>query len=447
MQGAGVSNVLSKYGGVYNIDRSLRKDTYYVEHCQPQERYLETYTDSGRSIRINRESDWDYYMYEEIYIEYDDGRYRDSVEGTVIDYTFARDPGDDEICVRDNRGGRVWLYLDEITYWEMSFEEWTPWEDVSGRIVWDDWGPTRKFDEFNYQILSVNCNKSGFDRVMRSYGDDDRYCANGDGGAVLKTRETKGRGPGVLGRGSHETARDSFYEDRDSCNVFVCTARPLSGADHDGKNNKNWRGFFQAEYNDGREPGRLGDGNDYLVYFRDNVDNEVRADVWYPRSTGLRDLISFPEERAIGTLGKLFGGSPEIQLTTIKPVGPARREFSSIGQELWWSGEENRFIMKSQWASYENKPYELGLIWEYEAEGINHVPSKVDGYDILSMTQPYRYYFDIACRFDNDGNSNQGLIPETPFVYRRISNRQYDRFWDSREAIRTLFVRSVSDTQ
>lgn len=444
--GAGVSEVLSKYGGVYNVDRSLRKETYEIEHCQPQERYLETTTDSGRSIRINRESDWDYYMYEEIYIEYRDDWGRNDIEGTVVDYYYGRYPEDDEICVRSDRGGREWILLSDITYWEMTSEEWTPWEDVGGRIVWNNWGPYREYDEFNYQVLSVNCNKDGFDRAMRSYGDRDLSYANGDGGASLKTKETRGAGPGILGRGGHETARDSFYLDGDSCQVFACTADSFPGAYHDGKNNNNKKEYFNAEYKD-RDPEFVNDeaNVNYLVYFRDNEDNDVRADVWYPKATRLSDLISYPEEVAIGTLGRLFGGTPEIELTTIKPKWGGR-EFTDIGErgELWWRGEENSFIMKSQWASYERQPYELGLIWEYEADGINQVPAKVDGYDVKEISQPYYYPFEIACRFENSGNNKKALIPESPFVYGRIRDSQYDRFWNPGHAIRTLFVRSVS---
>lgn len=386
--GAGVSEVLSKYGGVYNIDRSLRKDTYEIEHCQPQTRKLEKVEHRKRFC-------------------------------------------DDDGCWYD--------------YWYTW--EWTPWEDVGGRIVWNSWGPDRDYDEFNYQLLSVNCNKDGFDRAMRSYGDKDLSYANGDGGASLKTIERRGAGPGILGRGGHETARDSFYLDGDSCEVFACTTELFPGASHDGKNNKNNKYFFQAEYNDDREFGKPKDDNNegWLVYFRDNEDNDVRADVWYPKDTRISDLISYPEEVAIGTLGRLFGGTPEIELTTIKPKWGGR-EFTDIGKrgELWWRGEENNFIMKSQWASYKDKPYELGLIWEYEADGINQVPAKVDGYDVKGISQPYHYPFEIACQFENSGDNKEALIPESPFIYGRIKESQYDNFWNPRQAIRTLFVRSVS---
>src|SRR5699024_7302374 len=36
--GSNVSQVLGQYGGVYNVSRKLRKDTYTMKSCQPQTR-------------------------------------------------------------------------------------------------------------------------------------------------------------------------------------------------------------------------------------------------------------------------------------------------------------------------------------------------------------------------------------------------------------------------
>lgn len=396
LENAGVSDVLSKYGGVYNITRSLREDTYKSTNCQPETRGLAKKTGSSSY----------------------------------------------EVCSSTPDGGRS---CSTRTY-NYTYYEWTSWAKSDGRIVWSSSGPTSKTDRYNYQILSVNYNKDGFNRVKDEVGGTVLSLANGDAGAVLQTPERSGAGPGPLGRGTHDTAKSSFYNDGDSLRkAYVCTVAPNSSASNDANNNQGNAHLF-TEYNESAEPGKkygLPNDEGQAVFFRDNNDRQVRADIWYPKPTGKSDLESYSGDPAKRTWTKIYNNpkpTPEIELTKIAPWNAKNDTINYVNSEKGYNGHHNRFLMKSQWTSDEGKPYQVGLNWEYKATGSNIVPKVVDGYKVKSMTGVYEYPFDVYCDFRNATGDYQANVPITPFV-----NGQTSRIWSANDAIRTLFTRSVSD--
>jgi hypothetical protein len=396
LQSAGVSDVLSKYGGVYNIARSLREDTYNSTNCQPQTRHLE------------KKTGWS-------------------------SYTVCRSTPD---------GGRSC----STRRYSYTYYEWTPWKNSGGRIVWSSSGPSSKTDRYNYQILSVNYNRDGFNSVRNSVGGTVLSLANGDAGAVLQTPERSGAGPGPLGRGSHVTAKSSFYNDGDSLRkAYICTVAPNSSASNDANNNQGNAHLF-TEYNESAEPGKkygLPNDEGQLVFFRDNNDRQVRADVWYPRPTGKSDLESYSGNPAKRTWAKIYNNpnpTPEIELTKIAPWNDKNNTIRFVNSEKVYKGNHNKFLIKSQWTSDEGKPYQVGLNWEYKATGYNIVPRIVDGYKVKSMTGVYSYDFDVYCDFKNATGDYQANVPRTPFV-----DGTTGRIWSTNDAIRTLFTRSVSD--
>lgn len=395
LQGAGVSDVLSKYGGVYNIRRSLREDTYNSTNCQPQTRRLEKKT--GHLTYIS--------------------------------------------CKTNSKGERT-CTTERYSY---TYYDWTPWENSGGRIVYTSSGPSSNTEYYNYQLLSVNCNKDGFNSVRSSVGGTVLSLAEGDAGAVLQTPERSGAGPGPLGRGSHVTAKSSFYNDGDSCReAFTCTVARNSSASNDANNNQGNAHLF-TEYKESAEPGKkygLPNDEGQAIFFRDNNDRQVRADVWYPRPTGKSDLESYSGDPAKRTWAKIYNNpnpTPEIELTKIAPWSDKNNTINYVNSEKVYNGHHNRFLMKSQWTSDEGKPYQVGLNWEYKATGYNIVPKIVDGYKVRFMTDKYDYDFDVYCDFRNAAGDYQANVPKKPFV-----NGQTSRIWNA-DAIRTLFTRSVSD--
>lgn len=395
LQSAGVSGILSKYGGVYNIKRSLRKDTYNSTNCQPQTRRLEKKTG----------------------------------------YSSYRS------CKTNSKGERTCT----TKRYSYTYYEWTPWENSGGRIVWSSSGPSSNTEYYNYQLLSVNCNKDGFNSVRSSVGGTVLSLAEGDAGAVLQTPERSGAGPGPLGRGSHVTAKSSFYNDGDSCRkAFTCTVAPSSSASNDANNNQGNEHLF-TEYNESAEPGKkygLPNDEGQVVFFRDNNNRQVRADVWYPRPTGKSDLESYSGDPAKRTWAKIYNNpnpTPEIELTKIAPWSAPNDTINHFSEKVY-DRHHNRFLMKSQWTSDEGKPYQVGLNWEYKATGYNIVPKIVDGYKVKSMTGVNPHHFDVYCDFRNTTGDYQANVPKTPFA-----KGTTDRIWNANNAIRTLFTRSVSD--
>ena len=297
----------------------------------------------------------------------------------------------------------------------------------------------------NSKLLSVNCNKDGFNSVKDKVGGT--VLANGDAGAVLQTPERSGAGPGPLGKGIHVTATSSFYNDGDSCQeAFTCTvAKPKFSASNDANNNQGNNPHLFTEYNESAEPDKkyeLPNDEGQLVFFRDNNDRQVRADVWYPKPTDKPDLESYSGDPAKRTWVKIYNNpkpTPEIELTKIAPWSAKNDTINHFSEKVY-NGHHNRFLMKSQWTSDEGKPYQVGINWEYKATGYNIVPKIVDGYKVKDMTGKYDYDFDVYCDFRNAAGDYQANVPKTPFA-----NGTTGRKWSTDDAIRTLFTRSVSD--
>lgn len=382
LEAMGVSEMLSEHGGVYDITKTLTEETYEAVHCQPQTR---------REIRRCR--------------------------------SFVRSDG--------SRSRSCWTEL-------------TPWENSGGRIVWSTSGPRTNYDYFSYQLLAVNCNKEGFQRaVSQAGGNTSITIGNADGSGFLETPLISGRNAGRLGK-SGETSRYSFYTDGTSCQVFTCVNDVLSSSQHDAKNNIRENPLFTEEFKELSitEHNRTNEDNE-LVFFRDNNDRTVRADVWYVRNTGLRDLMSRPTENAKDTVANLYGGTPELDITTIHPLGYPNGRLTSHGLTNW-NGHHNKFNVRSQWASDDGKPYELGLAWRYKADWANEVAGRADGDKVTGTSRTFSGEFDAVCEFKNE-NSNiaKAQIPNTPHVNRILPNRNI--IWDEEEALRVLFTRSVTN--
>ena len=399
LESGGVSGMLSTHGGVYNVLKTLRRDTYTVEHCQPQTRELEDKTRTEYSNEVTKNPDG-------------------STTTTRVPHTVR-------------------------------YQEWSAWANSGERKLTKVSGPVRTNEYRNYQILSVNCNLDGFNSVKNSTGGDVIAIGNGDGSAALKTPAKLGRTTGNLGK-SGATSTSSFYTDGESCDVFTCTVTPNASVLNDAKNNNGNTNLFGEVLEDGT----VGETNEAgeLVFFRDNEDRQVRADLWYPKATGLADLDANFGSPAKDTFVKVYDDStsghvnptPEIELTTIVPWNkPESYKIGlvDIGGVKRYDDEINRFNIKSQWASEDGAPYQLGVNWEYKATGKNRIPTKVNGESIIS-NKDYDKDFDIHCEFRNETNEYKANIPDRPYAEGGLNAS--DTTWTPSNAIRTLFSRSAS---
>lgn len=380
LEGMGVSEILSRHGGVYEITKVLTKDTYTATHCQPQIREKEKKC------------------------------------GTFVNKNGSTSYG-------------CWTEL-------------TPWKDDGPRMIdstsGQPKGERRKYEYSSYQLFAVNCNESGFNRVRNQVGGT--VITNGKGSGMLKTPARSGPNAGILGKGSHETARAWFYTEGKSCQgVYNCTVERQVGANNDSDNNLNKNPLFTQEVEIDKH-NKVNEDNQ-LVFFRDNNDRTVRADVWYVRNTGQSDLTSYPKDPAKQTYVKLYGGTPELAITTIHPLGMESEYFKPTDPGVKsWNEHINKFNIRSQWASDEGKPYELGINWKYDAKWKNSVPGRVNGDNIIS-NKDYSGSFDVYCEFKNTKGTYPANIPRTPHVNGRNNSPK----WNAKQALRVIFSRAVTN--
>lgn len=376
LDGMGVSSILSHHGGVYEITKTLIKDTYTATHCQPQ--------------------------------------IREKIEKCD---TFYRSDG--------SKYKKCWTEL-------------TPWKDDGPRMIDSTSKKPSEKEHSSYQLFAVNCNEKGFNEVKKEVGGT--VITNGKGSGMLKTPTISRPNAGILGKGSHETARAGFYTDGTSCQeVYNCTVERQIGANNDSDNNLNENPLFTQEVKIDTH-NKVNEDNQ-LVFFRDNNDRTVRADVWYVKDTGQSDLTSYPRDPAKQTYVNLYGGTPELAITTIHPLGMESEYFKPTNSGVKsWNEHINKFNIRSQWASDEGKPYELGINWKYDAKWNNTVPGRVNGDNIIS-NKDYSDSFDVYCEFKNIKGTYPANIPKTPHV-NGSNNRPK---WDAKQALRVIFSRAVTN--
>lgn len=396
--GSNVSQVLGQYGGVYNVSRKLRKDTYTMKSCQPQARVKVEQTGT-KTVPI----------------------------------------------VTKNPDGTTSTTNKTVTY---KYLEWGPWSNKGGRKITSISAATT-YEDSTYQILSVNCNIPGFNAVKDSIeGETVRALSDGRG-AYLKTANKSGTAFGDLGKPTHTTGKSSFYTDGPSCNFTCVVDKQPDTSTSDAKNNRS-ESLDKFNFTEVLKDSQVGYPNNdgRLVFFRDNENREIRADVWYPRATGRQDISV--EQKAKNTVAKIYNNpdpTPEIELTTIIPSASNSPldKITSINSEKKYPGEINKFNVKSQWASDTNKPYRIGLNWIYQGTGNSRVPSKLNGTSIVD-DKTNSYKFDVICDFKNSTGSFIANSPQAPFVGTAHAIGKVSPKWDANQAIRALFTRSVSDT-
>lgn len=329
------------------------------------------------------------------------------------------------------------------------------------QAVWGDWVNDGELEiekittkdltpeTYSYQILGVNCNVPGVEEVKKVHNiEKDHSYGNGQASALLQTTVRKGTDfpLGTVNDGlGGATATDSFYTDGPSCQeqfANACVSKKLdASAKNDANNNLQINPLFTHE--DETEHGYPND-KDELVFFRDNEDRTVRADVWYPKNMSESGLITKQNEPAEKTIVKLYdGGTPEIDITTIETSTGSKKEtkIDKFNENFTINGHVNKFNMKSQWASDEDKPYELGIDWVYKAEAENNIPTKLNGYELVDTGTYTADPFEVHCQFMNNKGEYAAQIPKNPFIDSKVANFKFNED----NAIRALFSRSVSD--
>lgn len=325
---------------------------------------------------------------------------------------------------KDKDGGETLTKKETIT-----------WHDVGPRIIKSMSGPRTSTKLFNYQNLVLNCNKGVFDSIPGT----NRSVGDGTASGYLETAKVSGtRGPLESYRALY---RRNTYTDGPSCREsLTCTSERLSGSANDAKNNRGTTPKFTSIDENG-EHGEPKDKHE-LVFFRDNKDREVRADLWYPRlSRSVSDVDAKVGSTPFRTEARLYSGSPDIGITTIAPWENKDSKFTSNPGYKEWGGEVNKFTMKTQWASNDGKPYQLGVNWRYHVTMKNRAPATATSHGITGRRDYAQHNVNAICEFKNDNSNHHPSIPDTPFSNPSGAS---EMFTGEGNAIRTLFNRSKS---
>lgn len=436
----GSDDDFSQYGGIFDVIRTHKKYKVKVQICQPQVKETIITKDPVTGAEISKETD-----------------------GWV-----------DE---KDKNGKVVEKLIKKRTDIDGTQGEGQEDKDVRNEFWY-------------YQILGVNCNEEG----LKKLGVGGIYLNNSNSKLSI-TFQTHLKRAKVDSSGNPTfewpfagtlAQSKSFYNDGDSCKTLFkekkhCTADKLVGALNDSDNNlpydkedldekdkKNPDRFTHVDsklYDNGYGKPNKG----ILNIFRDNANREIRADVWYPRESETSGLTTYPGEPALSTNAQIVKGSPEYSITTIVPHETSAEEEETLkddwnvdsketgknadpkgeiegvpsGSKLstTWNTSVNRFNIKSQWASKDEKEYNTQLDWEYRATVYNKVPKLLDGEGVKGTTGKYEYEFETHCAFKNTKDNYPMETPNNPFADRD----PVEPNWKEAGAVRTLFTRSVSD--
>lgn len=391
---------MSRYGGVLTATARYKNQSFRVELCQPQQR---TWTE-------------------------------------VKTY-------------RTDENGNQYLYKDE--------SKWGEWTDIpGGKLIRNRQNSMENGDNYHFQMLVVNCNVEDFTAAKNAstLNITESKIGDGRGSSLMTTEPTRNISRLPFGNSAHpnaalrKTGTKAFYTDGTSCgDLFTCTSNLLSSAQHDAKNNSGSAPSFSSSEGEAKS---APDGS-YLVFFRDNLDRKVRADVFYPvNKANLPDIFVDSNKAAFETFIEIDkSGTPEMGITTIAPWKDQRDPISG-GIEpnkttAKFNGSINTFTMKAQWSSEENKPHKLAVDWKYLATMKNRVPSRLTRFGMQTTSDiEYTEELPVYCEFKNNPGESKAYYSTQPFS--NPNGTQTNPVKPIRtsfeNAIRVLFTRSVSDT-
>lgn len=360
------------------------------------------------------------------------------------------------------------------TYYSHSYTAYSEWTNSGEEIIQTVTDPSADTPErSSYQILGVNCNAEGFINARNTVSARGELEASSlieaTGSGYMRTKrkalpsnqsQDHLSSNFILGyaSGISITANSAFYTDGTTCKengLCVVTPGP-NGSPNDSHNNtpaayqpSNALFAHMSDEYASLTPSRFGfpgDKNtpalndDEIVFFRDNEERTVRADVWRMRASN-SGWITNESQAAVRTLARIFAGAtPEYEITTIKLEGDDDSKKLAIGVNEF-DGSENKFVFKSQWASNEGKPYKLGENWVYSIGAQRGKVNVISGTSVTTNT--VTDYIEVACQFKNESSAQNATVNKNPFINPHLSNSAIP--WDESRSVKVLFSRGVSD--
>jgi hypothetical protein len=252
----------------------------------------------------------------------------------------------------------------------------------------------------SWQFLNVRCNKDELEAIIRSLGGrGDNSVTSKEGSGTVYTPVVKNRvatffgDPNSSDPALRKTAEEKFYSDTSSCEIppgdggkLLCEANPGHDSSNDNHNNIQNRGTsltnsFGAQTLERDNLSKVKESSNIFTFFRDNISNPFRVDVWHPTGSNNKDFDISDNLTAEFTQ---FIFSPDGTPTDTKFNFEDKNKNkilngSELNKKVTIKGQENRFHARGSWSSDKGHPHKGNIRYGYNVKVINNYPSVFSG--------------------------------------------------------------------
>ena len=252
----------------------------------------------------------------------------------------------------------------------------------------------------SWQFLNVRCNKDELEDIIRSLGGrGDNSVTSKEGSGTVYTPVVKNRvatffgDPNSSDPALRKTAEERFYSDTSSCEIppgdggkLLCEANPGHDSSNDNHNNIQNRGTsltnsYGAQTLERDNLSKVKESSNIFTFFRDNISNPFRVDVWHPTGSNNKDFDISDNLTAEFTQ---FIFSPDGTPTDTKFNFEDKNKNkilngSELNKKVTIKGQENRFHARGSWSSDKGHPHKGNIRYGYNVKVINNYPSVFSG--------------------------------------------------------------------
>ena len=249
----------------------------------------------------------------------------------------------------------------------------------------------------SWQFLNVRCNKDELEAIIRSLGGrGDNSVTSKEGSGTVYTPVVKNRVATFFGDpynadpALRKTAEERFYSDTSSCEKppadggkLLCEANPGHDSSNDNVQNRgtSLTNSYGAQSLERDNLSKVKESSSIFTFFRDNISNPFRVDVWHPTGSNNKDFDISDNLTAEFTQ---FIFSPDGTPTDTKFNFEDKNKNkilngSELNKKVTIKGQENRFHARGSWSSDKGHPHKGNIRYGYNVNVINNYPSVFSG--------------------------------------------------------------------
>lgn len=286
-----------------------------------------------------------------------------------------------------------WRYHREDTGVDVQDQSSTPRnltkESARDWEVWRSW-----------QFLNVRCNKDELEAIIRSLGGrGDNSVTSKEGSGTVYTPVVKNRvatffgDPNSSDPALRKTAEERFYSDTSSCEIppgdggkLLCEANPGHDSSNDNSNNVQNRGTsltnsYGAQSLERDNLSKVKESSSIFTFFRDNISNPFRVDVWHPTGSNNKDF-DISDNLTAEFTQFIFSSDGTPTDTKFNFEDKNKNKIlngSELNKKVTIKGQENRFHARGSWSSDKGHPHKGNIRYGYNVKVINNYPSAFSG--------------------------------------------------------------------